>query len=116
VLASAEVDGYDLVLRAGLLQRRHAPRHVPRHRRAVQLHRSHAFSLSLCLSTLLFSLRASVSICRLARFTPFNRRRVCGFGSDLTAGAGVENLRDSGLMVEWEPVGGAGVWPARSRV
>jgi hypothetical protein len=121
VLASAEVDGYDLVLRAGLLQRRHAPRHVPRHRRAVQLHRSHAFSLSLY---------SPLSCARFRSDPVFSP--VCligdGFGSDLTAGAAVENLRDGGFVVEWELVGGAGVvipvggagvviqWPARSRV
>jgi hypothetical protein len=79
---------------------------------------------SLCLSTLLFPVRASVPI--------LSSRPVCligdGFGSDLTAGAAVENLRDGGFVVEWELVGGAGVvipvggagvviqWPARSRV
>jgi hypothetical protein len=70
---------------------------------------------SLCVSTLLFPLRASVPILSSRPFCS-----VCligdGFGSDLTAGAAVENLRDSGFVVEWDPVGGAGVaiqWPAR---
>ena len=46
VLGGGEVDGHDLVVGAGLLQRRRAPRHVPRHHRPVQLHRSHGLWLS----------------------------------------------------------------------
>lgn len=45
VLAFGEIERHDLVLGAGLLQHRHAPRHVPRQRRPVQLHRSHRFAL-----------------------------------------------------------------------
>jgi hypothetical protein len=75
VLASAAVDGHDLVLGAGLLQRRHAPRHVPRHRRAVQLHRSHAFSL--CLYSPLSSARfRSDPVFSPVLLRLFNRRRV----------------------------------------